>query len=64
MMIDKYKKIVVKIGSSSIINSKTKKINTDWLKKLCKDIEKYHKDKRIIIVCLCHSSWLIFDKKK
>ena len=51
MMIDKYKKIVIKIGSSSIINSKTKKINTNWLKKLCKDIEKYHKDKKIIIVC-------------
>ena len=51
MMIDKYKKIVVKIGSSSIIDSKTKKINTNWLKKLCKDIEKYHKDKKIIIVC-------------
>ena len=51
MMINKYKKIVVKIGSSSIIDSKTKKINTNWLKKLCKDLEKYHKDKKIIIVC-------------
>ena len=50
-MIDKYKKIVIKIGSSSIINNKSKKINSKWMIKLCKDIEKYHKDKKIIIVC-------------
>ena len=50
-MINKYKKIVIKIGSSSIINSATKKINSKWMGKLCKDIEKYHKDKKIIIVC-------------
>ncbi len=50
-MINKYKKIVIKIGSSSIINSKTKKINTKWMNKLCDDIKKYHKEKKIIIVC-------------
>ena len=50
-MINKYKKIVVKIGSSSIINSKTKKINSNWLNKLCNDIDKYHKEKKVIIVC-------------
>jgi len=49
-MINKYKKIVIKIGSSSIINSKTKKINANWMDKLCKDIKKYHKEKKIIIV--------------
>ena len=50
-MINKYKKIVIKIGSSSIVNPISKKINSKWMKKLCKDIEKYHKDKNIIIVC-------------
>ena len=50
-MINKYKKIVVKIGSSSIINSKTKKINSSWMNKFCRDLEKYHKEKQVIIVC-------------
>ena len=50
-MINKYKKIVIKIGSSSIVSTKTKKINTNWLKKLCKDIEKFHREREIIIVC-------------
>ena len=50
-MINKYKKIVIKIGSSSIVNSKSKKINVKWMKKLCEDIKKYHKEKNIIIVC-------------
>ena len=50
-MINKYKKIVIKIGSSSIISTKTKKINTKWMVSFCKDIEKLHKDKKIIIVC-------------
>ena len=50
-MISKYKKIVIKIGSSSIINSKTKKINSNFMSKLCQDLKKYHKEKKIIIVC-------------
>ena len=50
-MINKYKKIVIKIGSSSIVNPKSKKFNTKWMIKLCKDIKKYHKEKNIIIVC-------------
>ena len=50
-MINKYKKIVIKIGSSSIVNPKSKKINVKWMKKLCEDIKKYHKEKNIIIVC-------------
>ena len=50
-MINKYKKIVIKIGSSSIINDSTKKINSKWMDRLCKDIKKYHKEKEIIIVC-------------
>ena len=47
-MINKYKKIVIKIGSSSIVNPKSKKINVKWMKKLCEDIKKYHKEKNII----------------
>ncbi len=50
-MINKYRKIVIKIGSSSIVNSKSKKINSKWMDKFCKDIEKYHNEKKIIIVC-------------
>ena len=50
-MINKYKKIVIKIGSSSIVSPKLKKINSKWMNKLCKDINKYHKEKNIIIVC-------------
>ena len=50
-MINKYKKIVIKIGSSSIVNPKSKKINKQWMKKLCEDIKQYHKEKNIIIVC-------------
>ncbi len=50
-MIKKYKKIVIKIGSSSIINSKTKKIKSKWLDILCKDISLFNKTKKIAIVC-------------
>jgi len=50
-MINKYKKIVIKIGSSSIIHEKTKKIKDAWLKSICKDIASIHKNKKIIIVC-------------
>ena len=45
-MINKYKKIVIKIGSNSIVNSKTKKIKSKWLISLCKDIAKIHKSKK------------------
>ena len=64
-MINKYKKIVIKIGSSSIVNPMSKKINSKWMRKLCKDIEKYHKDKNIIIVCsgaIARGSTLIKNK--
>ena len=49
-MINKYKKIVIKIGSSSIVNPKSKKINAKWMIKLCKDIKKYHKENRFVKV--------------
>ena len=50
-MINKFKKIVIKIGSNSIVDSKTKKIKSKWLDKLCKDLVKLNKTKKIIIVC-------------
>ena len=50
-MINKYKRIVIKIGSSSIIDSKSKKIKLNWLTSLCKDIAKLNKTKKLIIVC-------------
>ncbi len=51
MMIKKFKKIVIKIGSNSIVDSKTKKIKSRWLDTLCKDLSKLHKTKKIIVVC-------------
>lgn len=50
-MIKKFKKIVIKIGSSCIVNDKTKKIKTAWLQSICNDIVSMHANKKIIIVC-------------
>ena len=64
-MITKYKKIVIKIGSSSIINSKTKKINTKWMNNICEDIEKYHKEKKNYFSLFgSNSTWFSLNKKK
>jgi len=50
-MISKFKKIVIKIGSSSIVDEKNKKIKTSWLRSICDDIHSIHSNKEIIIVC-------------
>ncbi len=50
-MIKKFKKIVIKIGSNSIVDPKTKKIRSKWLDKLCKDIAQIHKTTKIVVVC-------------
>ncbi len=50
-MIKKYKKIIIKIGSNSIVDPKTKKIKSKWLDKLCKDIAQLHKTTKILVVC-------------
>ena len=50
-MINKFKKIVIKIGSSSIVDEKTKKIKNSWLRSICDDIQSIHSNKEIIIVC-------------
>ncbi len=65
-MISKFKKIVIKIGSSSIIDKKSKKIKLDWLKRISKDISSVHPQKKIIIVCsgaIALGSKFINDKK-
>ena len=40
MIIDSYKKIVIKIGSSSIVNDNSGTVKTKWLNSICKDISK------------------------
>jgi len=50
-MINKFKKIVIKIGSSSIIDEKTGKVKIKWLNSLCKEIELLaNENKKIVIV--------------
>ena len=66
-MINKYKKIVIKIGSSSIINEKTKNIKNTWLGTVCEDISLLHPEHKIIIVCsgaIALGSKLINNKNK
>ena len=65
-MINKFKKIVIKIGSSSIVNKETKKIKASWLKSICSDIEYIYPNKKIVIVCsgaVALGSKLINNKK-
>ena len=51
IMINKFKKIVIKIGSSSIINEKTGKVKIKWLNSICKDIKGLaNENKKIAIV--------------
>ena len=50
-MIEKFKKIVIKIGSNSIVDSNTKKIKSKYLDRLCRDIAQLHKTTKITIVC-------------
>ena len=48
-MLDKFKKIVIKIGSSTIVTKKGK-FNTGWFDSLIKDIKKIKKNREIVIV--------------
>ena len=50
-MINKYKRLVIKIGSTSIIEDKTKKIKSQWLASLCNDIAHLDQTKKIVVVC-------------
>ena len=48
-MLDNYKKIVIKLGSSTVV-TKSGRFNTEWLRSLIKDIKKIKKKKDIVIV--------------
>ena len=50
-MINRFKKIVIKIGSTSIVDSKTKKIKSAWIRSIVQDISSMHPNQKIIIVC-------------
>ena len=57
-MISKFKKIVIKIGSSSIIDGKTGKVKTKWLNSLCKEIELLaNEKKRLLLFLLALLPW-------
>ena len=65
-MIKKFKKIVIKIGSSAIVDEKKKKIKKQWLNSICKDIKSIHPNKKIVIVCsgaIALGSKVISDRK-
>ena len=65
-MISKYKRLVIKIGSTSIIEDKTKKIKSYWLTSLCSDIANLHRTKKIVIVCsgaIAFGTQIIRNKK-
>ena len=51
MLIKNYKKIVIKIGSTTIVNQLTGKLKTKWLHSICEDIAKIENlNKKIAIV--------------
>ena len=51
MLIKNYKKIVIKIGSTTIVNQLTGKLNTKWLHSICEDIAQIENlNKKIAIV--------------
>ena len=49
MLIDNSKKIVIKLGSTTVINKKGK-FKRNWVNSLIKDIKKYKKNRDIVIV--------------
>ena len=67
MLIDNSKKIVIKLGSSTVIDQKGK-FKKSWVDTLIKDIKKYGKKKDIVIVSsgaiALGQSYLKIKKKK
>ena len=67
-MIKKFKKIVIKIGSSTIIDGKKGIIKIKWLNSICKDIKKLaDENKKIVIVssgAIALGAKIISDKKQ
>ena len=51
MILNNFKKIVVKIGSTTIVDQTSGKLKTKWLNSICEDIaELAHTNKKIAIV--------------
>ena len=48
-MLENSKKIVIKLGSSTIVDSKGR-FKNEWIKSLIKDIKTYKKNKNFVIV--------------
>ena len=49
MLVKNSKKIVIKLGSSTVID-RNGKFKRAWVESLIKDIKKYKKDKNVVIV--------------
>ena len=49
MLINNSKKIVLKLGSSTVVDKK-RKFKKKWVTSLIKDIKKYTKEKNVVIV--------------
>ena len=49
MLVKNSKKIVIKLGSSTVVD-KNGKFKSDWVNSLIKDIKKYYKNLSIVIV--------------
>ena len=45
-----FRRIVVKVGSSLLVDSKAGRVKEDWLASLAEDIARLHKDKRDVLV--------------
>src|SRR5262245_62788077 len=45
-----FRRIVVKVGSSLLIDSGAGRVREDWLASLCEDIARLHQDKRDVLV--------------
>jgi glutamate 5-kinase len=45
-----FRRIVVKVGSSLLVDSKAGRVNVDWLASLAADLAKLHKNKRDVLV--------------
>ena len=67
MLIDNSKKIVIKLGSTTVIDKKGN-FKKDWVNSLIKDIKKYKKKREIVIVSsgaiALGQSYLKIKKKK
>src|SRR5262249_35924564 len=45
-----FRRIVVKVGSSLLVDAKASRVNEDWLTSLADDIAALHRDKRDVLV--------------